>query len=316
MTRRKLARVAVTASLLAGCGGGGGKQTTEADFCAQKAAAECQVTGRCVSDMTMCLSQRMDACTQFAADAKASGKRVFVPGNVGDCINKTKSIYAKANITPTDMATLMDACSYVFQGKGAVSLDMCDNKYDCAGKVICDKMFCATSKSVSTGCGNPGDTCPSNQYCAPNMASLLVCTPKGMSGATCDTSTPCIDSLRCSGGSCTDRVKAGDPCLGDFDCPTTAPYCDPFAGNKCDPGLSFSANSPSCAPYGGSSSTGTGGSNAAGAGGSGGGAGGSSGRGGAGGSTGSGGGGGVSVGGAGGATGAGGSGNNQDAGTD
>src|SRR5690349_308396 len=178
MTRRRLAQVAAIASLLAGCGGGGGgKQTTEADFCAQKADAECQVTDRCVSDKTKCLSQRTATCTAFAADAKASGTRFFTASNVGDCINKTKSTYAKSTITPTDMATMNDACSYVFQGT-AKKTEACTVKFDCADKSqICDKGLCAPKVTKNSGdlCGNPGEICNTGSFCMMSGATFM-CT--------------------------------------------------------------------------------------------------------------------------------------------
>jgi hypothetical protein len=232
---------------------------TEADFCAQKAEAECQVTSKCLTDPASCKTQRTAVCTAFASAAKASGMRNFVAGNVGDCINKTKSAYGKSTITPMDMASMDEACNYVFQGKGVVNVDSCTVKYDCANRVICDKGLCATQHSVSTGCSNAGDVCPTNNYCAPNASQVLVCMPKGMSGATCDASTPCIDSLRCSGGSCTDRVPLAGACTSNDDCASAAPFCDPYAGNKCDQGLSFASGSASCADYGDGSTAGTGG---------------------------------------------------------
>jgi len=294
----------VIAGLLAGCGGGGGgKPTTESDFCAQKADAECQVTDQCVTTKDACKAQRMTMCTAFVADAKASKKRVFVPGNIGNCINKTKNVYSKtAPITPTEMADMNEACNYVFQGDGEVNVDNCDVKYDCKDKVICDKGFCAQSKNVTTTCGNPGDTCPTGQFCTANASDVKVCMPKGESGDVCSATAPCLESLRCSGGSCAERVGAAGACTSNDDCSSDAPYCDPYAGNKCDKGLSFAAGSASCADFGGSSSTGTGGSGG-GTGGSGGGTGGS-----AGGTSGSGGRGGSGGGGGGGSTGAGGAG--------
>ena len=92
--------------------------------------------------------------------------------------------------------------------------------------------------------------------------------------------------LRCSNGTCTDRVAAQAACLTNDDCVSTAPYCDPAAGMRCDPGLSFSASSPSCCAFGG---TGAGCSGTGGAGGTTGsaGAGGTTGSAGAGGTTGS-----------------------------
>ena len=104
-----------------------------------------------------------------------------------------------------------DACNYVFQGDGKVLVDACDVKYDCAGKVICDKGFCATSmtKGADQPCSNPGEVCATGNYCTVNTAGLLVCTAKAMTGATCSATIPCLETLRCSGGTCTDRVAAG-----------------------------------------------------------------------------------------------------------
>ena len=323
MTRRTLAQVAAMAGLLAGCGGGGGgKPLTETVFCERKADAECQVTDRCVTTKDACIADRKQVCDAFRDAAKANGKRFFVPGNVDACINKTKSVYAKtAPITPTDLADMDDVCQYVFQGKGKVDMDNCDTKYDCADRVICDKTFCTTKKNVTTTCGNPGDTCPTGKYCTPNSADIETCTAKGASGDACDPTTkPCLESLRCAGGTCSDRVASAGTCTSNDDCVSTAPFCDPYAGFKCDPGLSFAAGSPSCADYGGSGSgPGTGGSGG-GAGGSGGGAGGAGGRGGGGGAGGGGTGGTGGTGGAGGGSagsgGGGGTGGNQDASID
>src|SRR4029079_19204397 len=87
------------------------------------------------------------------------------------------------------------------------------------------------------------------------------------------TKPPCLEALRCSGGSCVDRVALGGTCASNDDCATAAPYCNHYAGNRCGLGLSFAEGSASCEDFGGTSSTGTAGSGG-GAGGSGGGAGG------------------------------------------
>jgi hypothetical protein len=286
MTSKNRLHAAVLTTLVLGlgCGGGGGAPVTEASFCTRKAEAECQVTERCAADKTMCLTERMTLCSQFATAAKASGKRVFTPGNVNACVDKTRAVYGKPTITPQDMADVAEACNYVFQGDGEVLTDACDVKYDCKGKVICDKGFCAMSmtKGASQPCSDPGAVCATGNYCTENTAGLKVCTAKAMTGAPCSATIPCLEALRCANGTCADRVAAGAACTSNDDCPTTgSPYCDPYAGNRCDPGLSFAALSPSCADYGGT--TGVGGSgggvggSAGGAGGSGGGAGGSAG---------------------------------------
>jgi len=280
MTSKKLFGAAMLTTLVLGlgCGGGGGTAVTEASFCMQKAEAECQVTERCASDKAACLTERQGVCAQFSAEAKVSGKRVFTPGNVGACINKTKSVYAKTSpITPQDMTDMDEACNYVFQGTGMVLLAECDVKYDCKDRVICDKGFCAIAmtKPVGQGCGDSGDICATGSYCTENTAGNKVCTAKAMTGATCSATVPCLEALRCANGTCGDRVASGMACTANSDCATAAPYCDPFAGNRCDQGLSFASFSPSCADYG--SPTGAGGSGGGAGGSTGGGAGGSTG---------------------------------------
>ena len=293
MTRRKLVRVVAITGLLAGCGGGGGgKPITETDFCNQKAEQECQVSARCVTDTDACKADRMAACTAFGTAAKASGTRFFESGNVGNCISKTQSVYAKtAPITPTDTADMNDACNYVFQGKAKVT-EACTVKWDCADKNhICDKGLCAPKVTKNSGdlCGNPGEICNTGSFCLMSGATYM-CVARVASGMPCNASTPpCLETLRCAAGTCADRVSTGASCTTDDDCASSAPYCDPYAGSKCDPGLSFAAGSPSCADYGGSGSSGTAGTGG-GTAGTGGGTAGTSGGGGAGGGSGGGGG--------------------------
>ena len=215
----------------------------------------------------------MAKCTEFASAAKASGKRKFVEGNVAACINMATAAYAKTSpITPADTADIDEACNYVFQGTGEVQIAECTVKYDCAGRVVCDKGFCANAvtSAVNTPCAGPGAVCAAGSYCAPNASGNLVCTAKGIAGATCSATVPCLETLRCA-GTCGERLPMNSACTSNDDCATTAPYCDPYQGNVCFSGLFFAPNSTSCADYGGSSSTGTGGTT----GGSGGGTGGS-----------------------------------------
>src|SRR6185295_20238083 len=146
-TRTWLGRAARAASLamtmamaMTGCGGGGGSTPlTEDQFCTQKAAKECQVTDRCgLQTKDGCLAQRKAACLAFAAASKVA-PRVFHPENVGNCVNKTGTVYAKSTITPSDLADMNDACNSVFRGDVEMAA-VCTVKYDCkATSAICDK---------------------------------------------------------------------------------------------------------------------------------------------------------------------------------
>ena len=55
-------------------------------------------------------------------------------GNTGDCLNKVNSAYGATNplLTTQNMADISLACSYVFQGKGALNIDSCTTQFDCA----------------------------------------------------------------------------------------------------------------------------------------------------------------------------------------
>ena len=242
-----------------GCGGGSSTPITEDQFCDQKAAAECQVTAKCGNVMTApCIMERKTACLAVGAASKTA-PRIFVPGNVGACVNKTKSVYSKATTsqaTPTDLADMDDVCAYVYQGNSTTN---CNVKYDCAGNKICDKKFCADKVTKNKGqpCANPGEVCATGSYCAPDpVTSNLVCLAKAAQSAACSATVPCVETLRCDGltSTCMPRFGAGESCGTTDDCIATAPYCDPYLGCKCDLGLSFAAGAAACVDYGGSPS--------------------------------------------------------------
>jgi hypothetical protein len=295
------------------------------DFCKQLAQAECSKVNCAGSAPEPCETNRTASCLTWATAVTAGNVRQFTPANMNDCLNRSRNAYSSTTpITPQTLADIDRACNYVFQGKKALLTDACTNQFECAGTtngtIVCDKGFCATvagGKAAGTPCGNPGDTCAAGNYCAQNTSNVFLCMAKVASGMTCSDSKPCVEALRCASGTCGERVMAGAACGSDADCPTTAPFCDPFANSICDTGLSFAAGSPSCQSFtsgtrnngGGGSGGGAGGSgggaggSGGGAGGSGGAAGGSAGRGGGGGSSGAagiGGAGGLAIGGAGG----------------
>jgi hypothetical protein len=224
-----------------------------ADFCSQRADAECQVASRCGATLTKdaCTTQRTTVCLNWAGSI--ASPRVFTTGNIANCVNMAKSVYGKTSpITPTDLANLDDACNYVFQGNVA-SLMPCTVKFDCGPtKRICDKGKCADQmvKGANAQCSDFGAVCTTGQYCKMDAtAGTFQCTAKATTGMSCADGTPCVENLRCSAGSCTDRVAAGAACASSADCPTSAPYCDGFAGSVCDTGLLFAPGSASCSGF-------------------------------------------------------------------
>lgn len=268
MNIRDCIGLSALAALLASACGGGKSSTplTVDDLCTQKAQKECQVTTRCgfpTSDT--CLTQRKAVCQAFAT-ASTVAPRVFHPENIANCVNQTNTVYAKSTITPADLTGLNDVCSYVFQGNVALG-GACTSKYDCTPQnLICDKLFCAMNMPTAKGaqCANRGQVCATGSYCAPDPTAgdALTCLAKAAAGAACSASIPCLENLRCDAVSqtCMALLTVSSACCSNSDCATTAPYCDPDSGNKCEVGLVFgSTATAACANFGGIPSGGMGG---------------------------------------------------------
>jgi uncharacterized membrane protein YgcG len=237
------------------CGGGGDapKPITLEEFCTQKADKECQaVAPKCGTPVDPCKIARKAVCMTFAADNTVA-PRVFKPENTADCLNKTDQLYRKtAALTPADLAVVDDACKYVFQGNVKKD-ETCanNNKYECADRVICDKNLCADQQNIAGNqqCANAGAVCVAGFYCTMD-GQVMRCLAKKMSTEACSATAPCLESLRCSGGTCMARLGAGMPCTSHDDCASPGtPYCDPYAGNVCDTGLLFAPGSASCTAF-------------------------------------------------------------------
>lgn len=254
---------------IAGCGGGsGGSTLTQNEFCAKKAANECMgVADRCAATSAACKAKRVFACDAFAVVQQAAPSspttRPFRPDLAGACLSKATEVYAKPLITPTDRNTLDEACARVFSGKKKATdatEPTCVSDYECDANQICDSFFktCAPKKPVAAnaGCNNPGEICPAGQFCT---GSPRKCVPRQMAGETCDAS-PCLETLRCVGGTCAERVGLTMHCASDDDCLPEVPYCDTFNGSICTTGFSPSTLNAECIGAFGAMSAGSAGS--------------------------------------------------------
>jgi hypothetical protein len=274
--RSQILRVATLFVLGVGCGGGGGKATTVSDYCDQRAAKECtsNIITKCLATQDACEADRHAAC-MAEATALMSATRPFQPSNIGACVNKAGEVYSKGTITPADRQALADACGRVFSGTKKQN-ETCENgDFDCDQGLICDAGFhlCATREDVSANapCNNPGNVCPDAQYCLALAGSpVRTCNPRKVAGEACDAQNPCAATLRCSGGSCIERIGLGMACATDGDCKPEGPYCDPFNGNICTAGFSPGTRQAECAEFGWNGGSGTGGGSGGGTGGAGG----------------------------------------------
>jgi hypothetical protein len=242
--------------VVASCGGGGSSTPpTVADFCNQRAAAECEVISQCTGALSNpdCTTQRANVCTQWSHTIQSP--RVFNPKNISNCVNQVKNVYSNTGvIKASDLAAVDDKCNYVFQGNVA-KLMPCTVKYDCAdASSICDKGVCApqTTKNKGDDCSGAGFVCSAGSFCQKQSSGFYMCVAKGDRGATCDdTTAPCLEALRCAASTCTDPIPAGGMCTSSSQCAAAASFCDPFAagGAACDTGLKFAPTATSCSGF-------------------------------------------------------------------
>ncbi len=240
---------------------GPARLAASANFCADKATAECQAAVNCGNPAAACKTQRTQACLDHVTTATAAGRK-YSQDLAQGCLDKTKSLYAKTTpIAPADFALVDDTCERVLQGSIAVNQTCTKGDYECSGKLVCDKGFCGAPvvKKAAEPCGNPGETCATGSYCAPSQ-SLSICKPRNAKGAKCSNSDkaigPCLEDFRCTSGllesTCTDRVAAGGACTpGADECAVSVPYCD-VGAKKCFSGAIFAPSATElCKSYGG-----------------------------------------------------------------
>jgi hypothetical protein len=264
MRRRKCSSVIVVAvALVLSCNADGPGQV--ADFCAEYAAAICQVATTCGASTASCQAYQQAQCTTIAAQS-IDGRRRYTSQNVPNCINQLKAAYgSSAPITPATQTRIDRACQYVYQGTAGLLGGSCVSDYDCAGPtdgtVICDGYVkkCAIKKTLTGGQSwtVPGDVCATNFYFSV-LGPGGVCIAGGTSAAAspCSEIAPCDGSSRCvyvvngvyqSPGTCMPRVGPGEGCGADSDCSPAAPHCDTSVYPAvCSAGLQFGPDAPSC----------------------------------------------------------------------
>ena len=246
-----LAAVGVAAGL-AGCSTDATDPYPSADsYCSARADAECaQVAASCGATVDACKTKRKTLCTDAATKATSAG-RAYASSQVQGCIDKTKEIYAKRNITPDDLTVQNETCEKVFAGSIAKGKS-CTQAFDCAGGLICDRGVCAekSTKSLGDGCANPGEVCATGSFCGKGTNDFQQCLAKKTTGEACSDKLPCNENTRCGAGVCVDRLGPGQTCTVDLDCGTQAPLCDP-GSKKCAAGLQLAIGTATCKEFGG-----------------------------------------------------------------
>jgi hypothetical protein len=215
------------------------------EFCAAYAKAICQISSTCQFDATACQMFQSTACVQNAGRSTSSGSRQYKSSNVQPCIDALNSAYGNS-ATSVSAATLSDIdgkCQHVFAG-GAGHGKACQTDFDCtqSGDICATApgvgSVCATPTPKNDGdyCADPGDQCPSTDYCQP-QGGTSKCVAAVPMGQPCSASMPCDGNDRCLAGVCEVLAQQGQVCSATSDC---------SAGLLCDTYTSAAAPEPAC----------------------------------------------------------------------
>jgi len=226
---------------------------TRTEFCQSYAERECSnVAVACLMLESDCMAVRQTRCTAWGQNEEdAVPPRSFDPQNANACLSKVSAVFGAIKggdvaIPARDYRSVDESCARVFHGNGQDQKDTCSVDADCSGSLICDKGYCGTSHQVGPGegCANIGESCPQGYFCG--GATVLTCTVRPDSGASCGAGIPCLEDLRCSNGACVERLAGGSDCQTDGDCASR--FCEPFA-LKCGADIRFANGSAACQAY-------------------------------------------------------------------
>jgi hypothetical protein len=252
MNARRLI-VLLTPWLIVGCGGDD-KPLTPTEFSTRYAQEICAaVSPACLIPEASCVAQQLSVRAGADQDAINQG-RSFMPSVAQTCLNQISSVYGqlqggKVALKAGDLHKMNEDCRGVYRGRKLVN-EACGADEDCATGLICDsgKVVgsgrCGAKKVVSQGggCANIGEVCPPGSYCG-SATGVPVCQNKLELGLSCGESAPCLETLRCSGGTCVAQLGYGDPCAVDQDC--ASGFCEPYA-HKCADDVRFADRTPAC----------------------------------------------------------------------
>jgi hypothetical protein len=236
------------------------------DFCTAYAKAICQISSTCQFDASACQTYQSTQCSLNATQATSSGSRQYKSGNVQPCIDALNNAYGN-NASSVSVSTLTDInnkCQHVFEGSAGHG-SACQSSHDCtqSGDVCATApgvgSVCATPTQKNDGdfCADPGDQCPSSDFCQPTTGTSK-CVPAASSGQACSTSMPCDGNDHCVNGTCQSLAKVGGPCGTSSDC-SSGLMCDTYTSATVQPAcvdkLTFARGSVDCIGIEGQSAT-------------------------------------------------------------
>ncbi len=216
-------------------------------FCADWATAYCQPT-LCEFQVANCQSYQSNVCAQFASQATSAGYRAYNQPAGKACIAAINAAFSPnaSTVSAATLQSLSTQCNAAFVGTQAVQ-QVCTTSFDCQAGLVCGtvpnetpKCGEPTPKQIGDACGDPGDQCPADAYCAfiPNVGPQCTAYAPGATvnqGATCSATTACSGNPFFCAGNCSEPTS-GAPSL----------VCDLYPPVQCVASLSFGRGGADC----------------------------------------------------------------------
>lgn len=224
---------------------------TAESFCARWATAACseEVRSACqAASLEACRESQQGACLDRVPASGFSGL------HADRCIDAVEAAFADADITSTEVATVLRLgapCDQLVTGPSGEG-EACTSRQDCAAP---DGFDCVVKAGQSSGtcqrplavgagedCADPGAVCPAGFYC--NGAN---CIAGERPGDACTSHLQCGATGFCGASDvCEERRPVNEPCGFDEQC--TSGFCYEFSATErvCTDRLRLSRNEPLC----------------------------------------------------------------------
>lgn len=259
----------------AGAAGAGGASTGPAlsDFCTEFADKTCTWRKACRNAQD-CSSGLGAACQALAKEAQA-GRFDYVPAGGQACLDSIRTDTCKFFFDPDACATafvgrqgLTDSCYDSYEHDGGFGFFLFGNECKegyCSSDANCgctayagvdddcqtaqcdpETEYCGSDDKCHEDVAPDGDcssgTCEPGYACVSIAGNPTCLAGRVEPGGDCQGTPQCLGGDVCKDGKCAPKVLTGDPCTGDFNCPSGtvcagAPdgTCTPYAelGESC-----------------------------------------------------------------------------------
>jgi hypothetical protein len=235
------------------------------EFCTNWAKAYCQLgNGACNFDATSCEQYQDTVVCPAFVNSLQGGTRTYSQANGAACIAAINDVFggSPSAVSISAWLNVQSTCGRIVSDNLTTDKP-CTTDADCAQGLVCANevgtttSVCASQTPIALGniCGDPGDQCQDNAYCAPQSGAAPLCVATPGPGGTCSATVPCGTGYTCvtigSTSTCQTAGALGASCSSNDQC--ASGFCDLYPPAACTNGLSFARGSADCEGIAGTS---------------------------------------------------------------